>query len=154
VSKEIPGVFHNDPEMSSEDLDQIDILNETLCSEKWTELVSGLNRHFMQLQDNEWPAQVVTESNFLYRWQEDWNNEDYSTFSSQLQDFGIPDASTLYVFWMKEVGIKTTWGVFCGNWGNFLFEDEGCVLVLPEHNVSVVLSNGSAWKGVRNAAKT
>jgi hypothetical protein len=154
VSKEIPGVFHDDPKMSASDIEQVDILSESTCSNKWIEYVSAVNRHFMQMQDDEWPAKVVADSNFWYRWQEEWNDDDFCKFSSLLRDVSLPGNSTLYVFWMKEVGVKTTWEVFCNNWGNFLYEDEGCILVLPAHEVSLVLSNGSAWQGERGAAKT
>jgi hypothetical protein len=151
VIKEISGVFHDDPKMSSHDLEQIEILSEGACSKKWIEYVSAVNRHFMQLHDDEWPAKVVDENNFMYHWQEDWNNDDFPNFRSHLQSVGLPEESVLYIFWMKEVGIKTTWGIFCNNWGNFLYEDEGCILVLPEHSKSIVLSNGQSWLGDRSA---
>lgn len=154
MSKEIPGVFHDDPKMSSEDLDEINILSESKCAEAWTEYVSTANRHFMQMQDDEWPFKVVAGNHCWYQWVEDWNDDNFSEFSSRLQTIGIPEKSTLFVFWMKEIGLKTNWGVFCKNWGNFLYEDEGCILVLPEHEESLVLSNGSAWLGKRSASKT
>ncbi|MDH5731074.1 MAG: DUF2947 domain-containing protein [Gammaproteobacteria bacterium] len=154
MTKEIPGFFHDDPKMSFEDLGEIEILSESECAQKWTEYVSAANRHFMQMQDDEWPSKVVSGNHCWYHWVEDWNDDDFSEFSSRLQTIGIPDGSTLIVFWMKEIGLKTNWGVFRKNWGNFLYEDEGCILVLPEHEESLVLSNGSAWLGKRSAPKT
>lgn len=154
VSKEIPGVFHDDPKMSSEDLEEIYILSESECAEKWSEYVSATNRHFMQLQDGEWPARIVFGNSPWYNWVEDWNGDSFSGFSSRLESIGIPEESTLIVFWMKETGLKTNWGVFRKNWGNFLYENEGCILVLLEHEESLVLSNGSAWLGKRSAVQT
>jgi len=151
VSKEIPGVFHDDPKMSSEDLEKIDILNKCECAAKWNEYVRPDNRHFMQMQDDEWPAKIVAGISCWYHGVDDWNNDNFSEFSSKLESIGIPDEAELFVFWMKETGIKTNWAVFRDNWGNFLFEDEGCILVLPKHEESLVLSNGLAWLGKRYA---
>ena len=154
MSKEIPGVFHDDPKMSSSDLDQIAILSESTCSKEWTKFVSAVNRHFMQMEDDEWPSKIVAGNNCWYHWVEDWNEDKFSDFRVRLKSINIPSNSALFIFWMKEVGIKTSWGVFCNNWGNFLYEDEGCILVLPEHEISLVLSNGLAWLGNRGASKT
>jgi len=154
VIKEIPGVFHNDPNMSHNDIEKIKILSELNSSSKWENFVSLSNRHFMLLQDDEWPSKIIADDNFLYRWVEDWNEDFFLHFSSILNAIDLPGNSELYVFWMKEVGLKTNWDVFCRNWINFLYEDEGCILVLPDSDKSIVLSNGVAWLGTRGVLKT
>jgi hypothetical protein len=154
VSKEVPGAFIDDPKMSSDDLDKVYVFSEVESSQKWVEFVSTLNRHFMLMHNGEWPSRVITDGNFLYRWIDDWNRDDFNGFSSRLQSIGIPEDSTLYVFWMKELGLKTVWSVFRRNWGNFLYEDEGCILVFPEQKSAFVFSNGSAWLGERGQPKT
>ena len=154
MSKEIPGVFHDDPKLSSEDLEDIYILSERECAEKWSEYVSADSRHFMQMRDSEWPTKIVSGNDCWYHWVEDWNDDCFSELSTRLRNIGIPDESALFVFWMKEIGLKTNWGVFRMNYGNFLYEDEGCILVLTGHEESLVFSNGSTWLGKRSAAKT
>ncbi|MEJ2612579.1 MAG: DUF2947 family protein [Candidatus Thiodiazotropha sp.] len=154
MSNEIPGVFYDDPKMSSEDLDKIVIFSENECKNNWTEYVSEISGHFMQMANDEWPSIIVDGNNCWYRWVDDWNDDDYSQFSAKLRCLNIPGKSVLYIFWMKEVGLKTTWEVFCKNWGNFLYEDEGCILVLPDFTDALVLSNGSAWFGKRGTPKT
>jgi hypothetical protein len=66
-----------------------------------------------------------------------------------LEAQSIPIDSLLYIFWMRETGVATNWGVFCRNWSNFLYEDEGCILILPSHKAAFVLSNGLSWSGDR-----
>lgn len=153
MTKEIPGVFHNEPEMTSEDLDQIEILTESECAEKWNDYVSAVSRHFMLMTNDEWPAKITTAEACWYHWIEDWNNNHITIFRERLQGIGIPSNSPIFIFWMKETGIKTTWGVFCDNWINFLYEDEGCILVVPNQEVSVILSNGFAWLGTRSTPR-
>lgn len=154
MTKEIPGVFLNDPELSSTDLDRIIILDEIASEKLWHEYVSEQNRHFKELNDDEWPSKIVSKNRCLYSWGENWNDNDFDPFKFLLNGLSIPNNALLYVFWMKEIGLKTCWEVFCNNWGNFLYEDEGCILVLPEIDRSLVLSNGLAWIGERGAAKT
>lgn len=154
MKKEIEGVFYNDPEMSPSDLNKVNILGKDSTSGKWAEYVSVANRHFMEIKEDEWPSQIVAGKSAWYYWLEDWNNNNFYPFTSRLLSLGIPTNCALYVFWMKEIGLKTEWGVFCNNWANFLYEDEGCILVLPEHELSLVLTNGSAWLGKRGIAKT
>ena len=154
MSKEIPGVFHDDPKMTLEDLEKIDILSENECEAKWSKYVSAVNRHFMKLDDDEWPAKIVSKNQCWYHWLDDWNNDDFSKFSSLLQSLDIREESGIIVFWMKEIGLYTSWEVFRNNWGNFLYEDEGCILVVPGQEQSLVLSNGAVWLGERSAPKT
>ncbi len=154
MTKEIPGVFYNDPEMTRSDLDQIEILKEGGSSELWSSYISYRNRHYMLLEDDEWPSLIVAKNQSWYNWTDDWNNDDLGSFKSKLLNLNILPSSNIYVLWMKEVGIKTKWGVFCNNWVNFLYEDEGCILVSPDSDTAVILSNGRSWKGQRSAVKT
>ncbi len=142
---EIPGYFYNDPKMSSVDLEKINILSELVCSEKWAQFVSTKSRHLMLMQEDEWPAKIVAENKYWYHWLDDWNDENFTHFSTLLSTIDISELSTVYVFWMKEVGLKTNWKVFCNNWGNFLFEDEGCILVIPDSELALIFSNGHTW---------
>lgn len=59
MSKEILGVFHDDPKMSSEDLEEINILSKDECAQAWSEYVSVFNRHLMKMQDDEWPKSLL-----------------------------------------------------------------------------------------------
>ncbi len=154
MTKEIPGVFYDDPKMSSEDLEQVQILDGSSCSEAWASFVSAVSGHFMQMRDDEWPSILVHEQDRWYCWANEWNEDSYTGFKSRLRRVGILGESELYVFWSKGIGVQTKWSVFCKTWPNFLYEDEGCILVLPDQPVAIVLSNGQAWIGKRGEVKT
>lgn len=153
MEKEVTGCFYNDPIIDPKELVKISVLNEKECADKWTKYVSDDNRHLMLMKKDEWPSQLLKEENFLYKWINDRNEDHYTEFQALLKSIGIPVENYLYLFWMKEVGIKTKWGVFINNWSNFLYEDEGCILVLPEFENALVLSNGNAWYGPRRSLK-
>lgn len=108
----------------------------------------------MKMENDEWPSKIVYSNDAFYHWIDDWNNDNLYGLKNQLTQFEFSDNSTLYVFWMKEVALKTNWRVFLSNWINFLYEDEGCILVFPEINKAFVFSNGRAWLGERSAPKT
>ena len=148
--KEIPGCFYNDPEMTEIDLGSIDILGKEECGEKWTELVSSKSRHLMRMEE-EWPCKLMKDNHLLYDWLNDWNSDNIAPFKSVLeQKIALPSEAEIFFFWMKETGIRTTRSVFCRNWMNFLFEDEGCILVSPKFEPALLLSNGRSWKGLRS----
>jgi hypothetical protein len=52
---------------------------------------------------------------------------------------------------MREIAIETTWSIFLKHWINFLFEDEGVIVVNNENDNIVVLSNGALFIGKRNS---
>jgi len=146
---EIEGYFYDEPKMSLADLNKIQVLSEELSKEQWVKHVSAINRHFMLLKEDEWPSLIVQNKNHLYHWLEDGNNDEQDVFSQILEAINVSADTLIYFFWMKEVSVKTTWGVFTTNWANFLYEDEGCIVVIPESKIALVLSNGHAWIGER-----
>jgi len=96
---------------------------------------------------------ISKKENVLYRWLDDWNNDIIEEFKNIILSLGVPIDSEVYFFWMKEIGVKTKWQIFARNWINFLYEDEGCILVVPESERSLILSNGRAWFGAINENK-
>lgn len=153
VIKEIPGCFHNDPVIKKEDLAAISVLNEEHSKREWARYISGINRHLMLLDDDEWPAKVLSQK-VWYSWLKNWTSDQLTPFKEKLQSLEIPPESEVYVFWMREISIKTKWVVFCNNWINFLYEDEGCILVIKESKKTIILSNGNSWFGARSEPKT
>lgn len=149
---EIEGFFYNDPPIPSELADTISILNEFDAGKEWDRYVSGSGRHFMLLTNSDWPAQVVSHQLPFYHWLEDWNAHSFQPFANELELRGPGNASEeVIVFWMREHAIRTIWSTFRDHWINFLYEDEGVLVVLPRKAEVFVLSNGHAWGGHHEA---
>jgi len=53
---------------------------------------------------------------------------------------------------MRETAAEASWASFTANWINFLYEDEGCIVVPHDSQISVILSNGHSWVGNRHSA--
>ena len=148
--REIEGVFYDDPNISKTDKKHIRVLEEESCVSLWKSLVSNESRHFMLLNDTEWPSLIVNKNDVFYHWLDDWNINKSENFKQELLKLPISKNEIIYYFWMQEIGIKTTWSVFCDNWINFLYEDEGCVLVCLENKTSLIFSNGRSWYGTKS----
>jgi hypothetical protein len=146
---EIPGCFHNDPPIADADRLAINVLDESDASTRWDQLVSPSNRHFMLLDQTEWPAQLVRDASVFYNWMDDWNNDASVTFCDALRTLDINLDQTITVFWMREHAVESSWDAFTRNWINFLYEDEGCIVVPSLSQTCVILSNGRSWVGQR-----
>ena len=150
---EILGCFHDDPPISDADKHAINVLDESEASHHWDRLVSARNRHFMLLDQAEWPVQLVHNASVFYKWLDDWNNDVADAFCDALRTLDIDLAQTVTIFWMREHAISSSWGAFTRNWINFLYEDEGCIVVPSVSLTSIVLSNGNSWVGTRAGAE-
>ncbi|GAB3535469.1 DUF2947 family protein [Photobacterium alginatilyticum] len=71
MTKEIPGVFYDDPKMSENHLKQVNILSKDECSTLWQKFVSHSNRHLMLLDSSEWASKIIAENPCWYCWFED-----------------------------------------------------------------------------------
>ncbi|MEO9591706.1 DUF2947 family protein [Rhodopirellula bahusiensis] len=149
---EIPGCFHNDPPIADADQLAINVLDESDASNRWDQLVSASNRHFMFLDETEWPAILVRDASVFYTWMDDWNNDNADAFCNALRTLDIDLTQSVTVFWMREHAIESSWDAFTRNWINFLYEDEGCIVVPSVSYTSLVLSNGNSWVGTRPSA--
>ena len=146
---EIEGKFYDDPPIPESLHDSLHILDESEVRALWSEHVSSESRHFMLMADHEWPAIITSSSDPIHYWNDDWNSNRLSDLTLKLEASGIPGEELTLIFWMKESGMRTKWGTFCGHWINFLYEDEGCIVLFPLRNQAYIFSNGRVWSGSR-----
>ncbi|KLU05959.1 hypothetical protein RISK_001810 [Rhodopirellula islandica] len=149
---EIPGCFHNDPPIADADQREINVLGKSDATTRWDHLVSASDRHFMLLDQTEWPVQLVRDASIFFTWMDDWNNDAADAFCDALRTLDISPAETITIFWMREHAVESSWDAFTRNWINFLYEDEGCIVVPTVSHTSLVLSNGYSWVGTRPSA--
>ncbi|HMQ10341.1 MAG TPA: DUF2947 family protein [Oligoflexia bacterium] len=100
----------------------------------------------MLMNNDEWPTKIQ-KNNVFYEWTDNWNANEPLIFQNKLLGLDITPNETIYIFWMRELAIKTLWQVFCHNWINFLYEDEGCLVFGKQMDTALLLSNGKCWVG-------
>lgn len=105
----------------------------------WEKFISKRNRHFMLLDGDEF----ITIGEPAYKWLDDWNDYDFNKMSTYLRkSISYKYEDYIIVFYMKEISIRTTWNIFLKHWINFLFEDEGTIVLNPKSECILVFSNG------------
>jgi hypothetical protein len=139
--------YFTDPEICIpiNDLYLIRPLTKEYSSELWNRHISSdaREKHFMLLNDDHW---CLKNMEHLYNWRDDWNENDHEGFSKILNDRSIcGNEDDIILFWMKERSVETKWRIFTKYWMNFLFEDEGMIIINDKSDKSIVLSNGDSW---------
>jgi hypothetical protein len=139
--------YFTDPEIKvlEDDLVFIKPLTEDYSKELWTKYISKKKneRHFMILQKGHW---CTFKNTLLYLWNEDWKNNDYINFSKILvNNIDYCNNDDIILFWMKERAVEIKWSIFIKYWINFLFEDEGVIIINEKNIKSIIMSNGNSW---------
>lgn len=114
----------------------------------WGRYISNRNRHFKLLDSKDKLKQLNKND---YNWLDDWNTGTYENFSNYLRENVLYNQNdTILVFWSKETAVETNWSIFIEHWANFLFDDEGIVLInTTNENVLVFCSDGILLTGKR-----
>jgi hypothetical protein len=60
----------------------------------------------------------------------------------------------IILFWIKERSVKTKWHIFIKYRINFLFEDEGAIIINENNLKLIIFSNGHSWLVNRQMSTT
>ncbi len=142
---------HKDLPVTDEDKLQIKPLTELRAEQIWREHISRGCSHTEHLTEDDWAAQ---DANWLGKdfWQSAWDsetNELPDTFSEYFADWE-PEV-TVYFCYQSDHIIETKWSVFTRNWKNFLFFDNGPLLIGKKRKqVAQFFEDGTYRLGVRS----
>ena len=140
----ISGTLLDDPPMTPEDHAAIAVLPAAEAQTRWDQLVDSRNSHLMLLPDDSWPSKLMANTPSRYCWQQDWNTNTLAPMQGLLGAAWPPD-TPITVFWNRSTAAQTTHGVFCRNWVNFLYDDEGIVICSGHGDTGIVISNSQVW---------
>lgn len=140
----------DDIKIPDSDISKIQPFSKEYSSIIWERYISKGCRHLCLMDKNEWPFSLVP---IHYNWIPDWNENNFSLLADELRDkTSFDDKDIILFFWMKECAVKTTWGIFLKYWVNFLFEDEGPILIRSEKKTAIRFSaTGSVFIGERKS---
>ncbi|GKX68629.1 DUF2947 domain-containing protein [Inconstantimicrobium mannanitabidum] len=141
--------YVEDMKIPDEDINTIRPLSKEYSSLIWNENISSLKHHFALFREEE--KQLLQLEKVDYDWQEDWNNDQYDNLKEYLSK-NIPyiTSDKIIVFWQKQSSVETGWEIFLKHWPNFLFEDEGVVLMNKTNdNILLFTSDGRLQMGKR-----
>ncbi len=119
---------HKDLPVSDEDLLQIKPLTEARAEQVWSQQISKHCNHPGLFGADDWvnKNQTWLETD---NWQQIWESDD-NALPARLAEFLQWDDQTVVWFcYNSEHVIETRWDVFCRHWKNFLFFDDGPLLI-------------------------
>ena len=140
---------HKDMPVPEEDLVQIKPLSAIRASEIWTLNISKDSLDASALAQDDWANKADTwlEKGF---WQGAWDS-DAEALPELLAEFIQWEGNSIVYFcYAGEHVIETTWDVFSRHWKNFLFLDDGPILIGKKRKEAVQFQqNGSFAVGKR-----
>ncbi|CAH0992682.1 hypothetical protein SIN8267_02815 [Sinobacterium norvegicum] len=142
---------HRDLPVSAEDLAAIKPMTPQRSSEVWGLNISELSTEPDHFTNGDWAAAKKTWK-VNDRWQEAWDSEESTLPEAVLENIDWDDNTVVYFCYDSDNVIETTWAVFQRCWKNFLFFDDGPLLIGRKRlQVAQFFQNGNVQVGERKA---
>ncbi|GGK70733.1 DUF2947 domain-containing protein [Amphritea balenae] len=119
---------HKDMPVSEEDLAQIKPLTDARAEQVWSQQISKECNHPENFGPADWANKNQTwlETD---NWQSLWESDDPAIPELLAQHLQWEDETVVWFCYSSEHVIETSWDVFRRNWKNFLFFDDGPLLI-------------------------
>ncbi len=140
---------HKSMPVSDADLSLIKPMTQARSSQLWIENISSQSPDAERLSPQDWP---VKKNNWTSEvdWMKEWESNEPALPSDIVHHIDWQDDVTVYFCYEKYNVIETKWGVFKRNWKNFLFFDDGPILIGRRRKQALWFSsNGSVKIGER-----
>ncbi len=137
--------------ISSEDCAAIKPMTESRANLLWKDLVSKQVDHPDFFRKGDWAFNLETWTG-QGNWEAVWDSEQLALPEELLTHLNWQDNTVVYYCNDQRNVIETTWSVFKRCWKNFLFMDDGALLVAKKRTeVAQFLANGSYQFGNKPA---
>ncbi|MDC5707211.1 DUF2947 domain-containing protein [Vibrio europaeus] len=141
---------HQSMPVPDEDLAAIKPMTQARASQLWKENISAQSPDADRLSSSDWP---MKESNWKQEvdWMAAWEADDEAMPSELTEFIDWQDDVTVYFCYEKYNVIETKWSVFKKHWKNFLFYDDGPILIGRRRKESLWFdTKGTVKLGFRN----
>lgn len=120
---------HKSLPISAEDLELIKPFSKNRAGQLWGQLISSQCNFTDQFGKGDWAYNQNTWSGEA-DWQTKWDDDETNELPEEVLAFLTWDEnSKVYFCYEKYNIVETTWGAFKRNWKNFLFYDDGALLL-------------------------
>ncbi|MGF1909867.1 DUF2947 domain-containing protein [Vibrio kasasachensis] len=141
---------HQSMPVPAEDLEAIKPMDQVRSAQLWKDNISAQSPDAERLSSSDWPmnASNWTES---VNWMSAWDSDDVELPEAVLQFIDWQDDVTVYFCYEKYNVLETKWSIFKKHWKNFLFYDDGPILIARRRNEALWFSdNGQVKLGQRD----
>lgn len=118
---------HQSMPVLEDDMLLIRPMSPTRAGQLWSEQISKQSPSVSHFSTSEWPLQSTSWQKDI-DWQSAWD-EDAELPLDFMQHFDWDDNVVVYFCYEKQDVIETKWGLFKTYWKNFLFYDDGPILL-------------------------
>jgi hypothetical protein len=101
---------------------------EAVSSQLWNQYISQQAGHPSQFDNADWPSKKGVWQEKA-SWQEAWDSDDNTLPELILSHLDWDDNTNVLFFYDADRVVETTWKVFKASWKNFLFFDDGPILL-------------------------
>ncbi|HAS63378.1 MAG TPA: DUF2947 domain-containing protein [Vibrio sp.] len=141
---------HQSMPVPEDDLEAIKPMDQIRSAQLWKDNISALSPDAERLSSGDWPMKAAnwTES---VDWMTVWDSDDEDLPQAVLQHIDWQDDVTVYFCYEKYNIIETKWSIFKKYWKNFLFYDDGPILIGRRRNEALWFGdNGQVKLGQRD----
>ena len=139
---------HKDLPLSDDVKVAIKPYTEAVSNQLWNQYISQQSGHSSQFGSGDWPAKGGVWSD-KGDWQKAWDSENNELPSIILEYLDWDDNTNVLFFYDSDRVVETSWKVFKQSWKNFLFFDDGPILLGKKRKQVVqFLQDGSFTVGV------
>lgn len=140
---------HKDLPLTDEEKKALKPYTEAVSNQLWNQYISQQAGHPSQFTQGDWLLSPAAREE-SGRWQEAWDSDESGLPSQVLETLDWDNNTNVLFFYDSDRVVETTWKVFKQSWKNFLFFDDGPIL-LGKKRAQVVqfLQDGSFVLGSR-----
>lgn len=140
---------HNSLPIADEDIAQIKPMSPARANVLWDTFISRQVDHPDFFKNGDWPQEKGTWKDNA-DWEKRWDSDEQELPALALEHLDWDDNTTVYFCCSRNYVIETRWAVFKRCWKNFLFMDDGSILVGKKRQQAVqFMSNGRFQVGQR-----
>lgn len=119
---------HQSMPLPAEDLEKIKPMTQARASQFWKENVSPQSPDAERLSPQDWPSKASNWKEEI-SWMAHWEADEPEMPEEILNFIDWQDDVTIYFCYEKYNILETKWAVFKKHWKNFLFYDDGPILL-------------------------
>ncbi|MCG3766438.1 DUF2947 family protein [Vibrio cincinnatiensis] len=119
---------HQSMPISEPELAQIKPMTPMRSAQFWKENVSAQSPDADRFSSQDWPSKPGSWTEQV-DWMAEWESDEAELPQAILAHIDWQDDVTIYFCYEKYNVIETKWSVFKRNWKNFLFYDDGPILL-------------------------
>ncbi|MDA9555897.1 DUF2947 domain-containing protein [Vibrio sp.] len=141
---------HPSMPLNEQALAEIKPMDQARSMQFWKENVSATSPDYERFASSDWPEKLDSWDSET-EWMPEWDNDDSDDLPSEvLAHIDWQDDVTVYFCYEKYNIIETKWVTFKKHWKNFLFYDDGPILIARRRKQALWFhSNGKVKIGHR-----